>query len=77
MKESKLTIQIASDLDFECLVAEVYEGERFLGLISQDKGIEKLEFVFPPGLSGNVISVPLGSFKEALELAELKLLGRR
>ena len=72
--ESKgdVTIQIASDIDFDKLVAEIYYQGRFAGLISQDRS--ELEFVFPEAHQP-ASSMPLDRFIAALAEAKRELIG--
>jgi hypothetical protein len=48
MKE-KIKILIASDVDYEKLIAEMYIDEKFIGLISQEDGIGNLLVEFAIG----------------------------
>lgn len=46
MSYSECKIIIASDSEYEEVVAEVYIGDVFVALISQDKGRDNLEIIF-------------------------------
>jgi hypothetical protein len=43
----RIKILIASDVDYGKLIAEMYVDEKFIGLISQEKGVENLLVEFP------------------------------
>ena len=74
----KLTVLIASDLDYEQLVAEIYCDDKYVLLISQDNGSDNLSVVFP-GIDFNQYAatrrVDLNWLRYALDQAECVLLG--
>jgi len=43
----KISVLIASDSDYDRVIAEIYYGEKFVALISQDDGEDNLKVVFP------------------------------
>jgi hypothetical protein len=83
MSDSKSTtdrfhVMIASDLDHERVYAEVYWDEKFVALVSQERGAGKEVLEFPgPGLKEDLIcrEVDLDGFLQAVELAVRKLAG--
>lgn len=76
--ESKLKIQICSDIDYNNLIAEIYFDEKFVALISQEDGVSNLKLEFP-GLNQNeeavIRKVDLDWFQEALLVAKKSLVG--
>jgi antitoxin component YwqK of YwqJK toxin-antitoxin module len=50
--ENKIKILIASDTNYEKVVAEIYIDDKFIALISQENGLDQMEIEFP----GNNIS---------------------
>ena len=78
MKESSVSeeirVSIASDEEHEHVVAEIYRGDKFVALVSQDHGYSVVELP-GPGLDESCISrvIPLKEFQEALELAQRRL----
>ena len=72
-------IVIASDIDFEELVAEIYHGDIFLALISQDKGSENLSIVLAKMVEENYkmcLEIGLDDFLKAISAAKQKLVGK-
>lgn len=73
-----LEIVIASDVDYAELNAEIYCGGKYVALLSQDDGIDKLKIVFPDASANQEAitrSVDLQWFRHALEGAEKVLIG--
>lgn len=70
----EFSVLVASLPDYESVVAEIYYGEDFVGLISQDDGPLKVEL---PGIDvdGSRIErvIPLKGFQEALIAASRRL----
>ncbi len=76
--DHKLEIVVASDVDYEQLIAEIYCDGKFVALLSQDDGVDNLKVVFPDGTASNaaiVRSVGLDWLKHALVRAEEALVG--
>ncbi|GAB3626722.1 hypothetical protein PTE30175_05526 [Pandoraea terrae] len=74
---SSLKIVVASDLDHECLVAEIYCDEKYVALLSQDDGLENLMVVFPDAAANQaavIRDIDLKWLRHALERAERVLL---
>ncbi|AWK43212.1 hypothetical protein GPY51_22615 [Photorhabdus laumondii subsp. laumondii] len=44
----QLKIVIASDIDYECLVAEIYCNGEFFALLQQEEGVENIKVEFSP-----------------------------
>jgi hypothetical protein len=68
---------IASDIDHEKLIAEIYCDGRYVALLSQDEGEDNLNIVFPDrGAQDESLqrSVDFAWFKNALDQAKEKLL---
>ncbi|WP_354685818.1 hypothetical protein [Cupriavidus necator] len=73
----KLEVLIASDVDYEQLIAEIYCDGHFVALLSQDKGPDHLEVVFPGAQANEAAitrSVDLDWLKDALNRAKALLL---
>jgi 16S rRNA C1402 (ribose-2'-O) methylase RsmI len=74
MKENKIDdnvrISLASDQSHEKVVAEIYKGDKFVALVSNDDGVPIVE-IPGVGLDESCISrsMPLQDFQEALNLA--------
>lgn len=71
-ESNEIQIQIASDLDYENLIAEITFRGRFVGLLSNEPG-QGLCFEIPDG-KGDFNAIGLDSFKVALERARKELL---
>jgi hypothetical protein len=69
-----IRVGIASDQEHEHVVAEIYWGDKFVALVSQDSDFPIVEFP-GPGLDEACISrvIPLKTLLEALELATRRL----
>ena len=69
-------ILITSDSDYEKLTAEIYYGGKFVALLNQDDGLDKIIIEFP---EDNIIEdsvlrkLDLSIFEEAIIEAKLKL----
>ncbi|MCD9120889.1 hypothetical protein [Cupriavidus sp. UGS-1] len=77
ISHQKSEVLIASDVDYEQLIAEIYCDGRFVALLSRDKGPDHLEVVFPgPQANEAAItrSVELDWSKDALNCAKALLL---
>ena len=71
----ELKITIASDTDYDQLVADIYCDSKFVALISQDDGPDRLKLVFPERSNPYIIrSVGLDWFMDAVQKAKDKLL---
>jgi hypothetical protein len=68
-------ICIASDQEHEKVVAEIYQGDRFVALVSQDNDQPMVEFP-GLGLDESCLSrvVPLKGFQEAMSVAVRRLI---
>lgn len=69
---------IASDLDHESVYAEVYYDEKFVALVSQERGPESKRLELPgPGFEESQIcrEVDLDGFLQAVQEAAQKLAG--
>lgn len=69
---------VSSDQDYEQLIAEIYFGDRFVGIVSQEKGLEELALEIRGSDFDPKRNLPLRPFLKALEramerLQELKL----
>ena len=66
---------IASDPSYDEVVIEIYCDDKFVCLISQDKGPDHLELVFPEQASSYITrSVGLDWFLNAVQMAKDQLL---
>ena len=75
---SRFSVMIASDLGHEKVYAEIYYDEKFVALVSQERGLENKVLELPgPGLVEDQIcrAVDLGGFLQAVQLAARKLEG--
>ena len=63
-------IIIASDVDHEKLIAEIYRNDEFIALLQQEDGVEDIKIEFSP----NLTSLNLDWFQNALNEAKRKLL---
>lgn len=69
---TNIEIEVSSDLDYECLIAEIFIDDNFIGLVTNEpsKGIC---FEAPKGqLSGEPVELEM--YIEALKKAKIKLL---
>lgn len=73
-----MRVQICSDIDYDFLIAELYQGEEFIALVSQEEGADKLKVEFP-GQDGSASAasrvLDFSEFFEALALAKERLVG--
>lgn len=73
------TVQLASDSDYDKLVAEINFGDQFVCLLSQDEGLDRLTIDFPKAwpAAGKAAMhrLPLGEFLAAVEKARRRLVG--
>jgi hypothetical protein len=72
MKE-KYNIIVASDDKYDKVVIEIYYNEKFVGLISQEEGKDKLQIEFPSiDVKENVVirKIPLNEFLKIIEEAK-------
>lgn len=75
---AKLKVTVCSDQDYDELIAEIYHDEKFVALISQEKGRNKLyvEFPGPDNIEEMVVKkVSLDWLQDALEKAKIELIG--
>jgi hypothetical protein len=71
--EGKLRIQIASDVDYNHLIAEIYYSDRFVALLSQENSPDKLAIEFPD-VFNRLEMVNLDWFLDAVQQAKEELL---
>ncbi len=70
---------VASDIDYDKLIVEIYFEGRFVALLNQDRGPDNVTIEFPsPDQSDSAIvrAVPLDGFMEAISRARDLLLGK-
>ncbi len=65
-----LKIVIASDVDYENLIAEIYRNDEFIALLQQEDGINDIKVEF----SSNIIAMNFDWLQNALNEAKRKLL---
>ena len=77
---SKFIVDIGSDTDFEDLIAILYYGEYFIGIISQEEGFENLKIhlhigqEFPLKVPFKTLpTMNLQEFEEAIQKAKKRL----
>jgi hypothetical protein len=70
---SEFRITVASDPDHEDLIAEIYFGDEFVALLSQENGFESIEVELHPRQNGQPHRFPLGDLQGALEKAKSRL----
>ncbi|MCA9451428.1 MAG: hypothetical protein WBO24_08160 [Nitrospirales bacterium] len=78
MKNSGIEILLSSDCDYEKLVAEIYYDGKFIALLNQDEGPEKLKIEFPgKEVQEEMVwrKIDLDIFTKGLEMAKKKLKG--
>ena len=68
-------ITVGSLPDYDDLVAEIYIGEEFIGLISQEAGPDAIAFEVAPVESS--LKIDLGTFEAALAHAKKRLIELR
>jgi hypothetical protein len=66
-------IQVASDIDYHDLIAEVYCGDEFVALLSQEKGYAELGIEIQPRRDGTPWSFKCSEFVSAIEKAKGRL----
>ena len=70
--KDRLKIVIASDVDYENLIAEIYLNDEFIALLQQENGVDDLKVEF----ASNIISVNFDWLQNALNEAKRKLLNQ-
>ncbi|WP_241613746.1 hypothetical protein [Rosenbergiella epipactidis] len=65
-----LKIVIASDVDYENLIAEIYQNDEFIALLQQEDGINDIKVEF----SSNISVIDFDWLQNALNEAKIKLL---
>jgi hypothetical protein len=76
--DGSFRVLITSPSEYEELVAEIFLGDKFVALISQESGVNRLKLELPgPGLREQTIarSVDLDAFLRAVEEARTRLAG--
>ncbi|MEN4932081.1 hypothetical protein ABEI22_23690 [Erwinia billingiae] len=68
--KDQLKIIIASDIDYEKLIAEIYCNDEFIALLHQEDGIDDIKVEF----SSNINALDLDWLQNALHEARKKLL---
>ncbi|GEM_PF-1353686 len=77
--EKQISIKICSDIDYEDLIAEIYYGEQFVGVVDQEKGFNHLVIRMPVGIelpissNKSMLALNLTDFEHAIEEAKQKL----
>lgn len=71
--KNQLKILVASDVDYEELIAEIYCDDNFIALLQQEDGKENLKIEFQPNLE----PINFEWFKNALIEAQSTLLGKK
>lgn len=75
----EFSLRVGSDTDYEDLIADIYYGDQFIGVISQEKGFENLEIQLPIGIllpiksHKELTTLNLQEFMNAIEMAKEKL----
>jgi hypothetical protein len=64
---------ISRDPDHEDLVAEIYEGDDFVALVTQEQGWDALDIELHPSPHGGPYRFKLGELEAALQAAKQKL----
>lgn len=67
-----LKIVIASDVDYENLIAEIYRDDEFIALLQQEDGISNLKVEF----SSDISAISFDWLQNALNEARKKLLNQ-
>ncbi|EKM5716655.1 hypothetical protein B1H42_13775 [Enterobacter cloacae subsp. cloacae] len=70
--KDRLKIVIASDVDYENLIAEIYLNDEFIALLQQENGVDDLKVEF----ASNINSVNFDWLQNALNEAKRKLLNQ-
>jgi hypothetical protein len=71
MSEFKITV--GSNIDYEDLIAEIYYGEEFVALISQEDGYERLDVELYAPVDGGQFKFKLSEFEQAVAKAKRRL----
>lgn len=67
--KSKLKVIIASDVDYENLIAEIYFDNEFVALLQQEDGVHNLKIEF----SANIKPISVAWLQYAISEAQKKL----
>lgn len=75
----KFEIIIADDAQHEKVYAEIHFDEKFVAIVSQDEGIDRLTLETPGSVKVEDLvlrKVDLNEFLKAVEAAKLRLIGK-
>lgn len=73
--QNKFRICICSDLDYEEMVADVCYEEDTVAMVTQEKGMDKMEIkISPPENEGNSWEFALDDYMAAIESAKQALI---
>jgi hypothetical protein len=70
--DCNLKIIIASDVEYECVFAEIYYNDKFIALVSQEEGLDKLKIEFRHDLINYddvVMKMDIDCLRKAIDLA--------
>lgn len=70
--KNQLKVVIASDIDYENLIAEIYCGEEFIALLQQEDGEDNIKVELSP----NIGAIDYDWLQNALSEARKKLLNK-
>jgi hypothetical protein len=76
MNDTKISILLSSDSDYEKLTAEIYYEDKFIALLNQDEGLDCMKIEFPGlNVQENLVlrKVDLAIFEKALKEAKRKI----
>jgi hypothetical protein len=78
--DKRFEVVLASPPDYEELTAEIYFNGKFVALVNQENGRERLEVEFPKAEfdeTAIIRAVDLNGFLDALEFARNRLQGEK
>ena len=73
MKETDFEFSIASDIDFEDLIADFGFNNQLVGLLTQEEGFENLRIRIYPPKNQEFWDFRLDEFTEIIEKAKVRL----
>lgn len=73
MNESDFRVEIASDVDFEDFVADIYYDNECIAMLSQEQGFDKLEIEIYPSKEKNTWKFRYSEFEKVLSYAKQRL----
>jgi hypothetical protein len=70
---NKFRIDIADDLDYGDLIADIYFEDQIIAMLTQEHGFENMEIKIYPPKTRDFWAFKFSEFEEAIQYAKLRL----